>query len=201
MIYKEHLLHNLKHIKSLIKTQKIFAVVKGNAYGLGIKNIVPILEDHVDGFAVARMSEAVALIKTISIRTHKILVFSGAYSDLDFIYAQNNNIIPIINNWLQLQLLLDNYSKYTETIYVKVNLGMNRFGFKQHDLNAVINKLRTNNFYNICIVIHPNLSYINQNQTQRLLDNVAKLSTRDNVEFSVANSAVVASQSYNLDNV
>jgi len=51
--------HNLHTVRRLAGQAKIFAVVKADAYGHGIENIVPTALDHVDGFAVATLEEGI----------------------------------------------------------------------------------------------------------------------------------------------
>ena len=49
-INKQNLLHNIKFLTQ--NGNKICAVVKANAYGHGIENIVPIIDEFVSFFAV-----------------------------------------------------------------------------------------------------------------------------------------------------
>ena len=59
-INKENLRKNLEKIRSINKN--IICVIKDNAYGLGIKNILPILlENNCNYFAVAYVDEAVKI--------------------------------------------------------------------------------------------------------------------------------------------
>ena len=58
VINKENLLSNYKIIKSKAKNKKICAMVKANAYGHGLKNVVLTLRSLVDFFGVANSEEA-----------------------------------------------------------------------------------------------------------------------------------------------
>ena len=61
-INKKNLLNNLKKIININKN--IIWVLKDNAYGLGIENILPILiEEKCNNFAVAYIEEALLLQK------------------------------------------------------------------------------------------------------------------------------------------
>lgn len=55
--------HNLSALKAKTHGQKIFAVVKADAYGLGALSIAKRLEDQVDGFCIAVPEEAMSLIE------------------------------------------------------------------------------------------------------------------------------------------
>ncbi|MGL5427689.1 MAG: alanine racemase, partial [Cetobacterium sp.] len=57
-IDKNNIIHNFNYIKDSTK-KEIISVVKANAYGHGLKEVVPILvEGGCKYFAVARKSEA-----------------------------------------------------------------------------------------------------------------------------------------------
>ena len=53
---------NLLEYKKQDKTSKICAVVKGDGYGLGAKNVVASVDDLVDFYAVACLREAAKLV-------------------------------------------------------------------------------------------------------------------------------------------
>lgn len=52
-INKNNLINNIKQVKQKNPNSKICAMVKANAYGVGLEQVVPILEDYVDFFGVA----------------------------------------------------------------------------------------------------------------------------------------------------
>ena len=56
-ISKANLLHNLRIIKKKTNA-KVCAMVKANAYGVGLKEVVSILNNKVDYFGVVNVSEA-----------------------------------------------------------------------------------------------------------------------------------------------
>lgn len=65
-IAKGALEHNCAALRSVVgKHQQIIAVVKANAYGHGLNQVVPILEPHVDGFQVDD-SEELRAIRTLT---------------------------------------------------------------------------------------------------------------------------------------
>ena len=62
-VSKENILHNYHYLKKL-RNKEIIAVVKANAYGHGIENIVRFLsENGCKYFAVARECEAEKILK------------------------------------------------------------------------------------------------------------------------------------------
>ena len=68
IINKDDLVHNINIIKNYEKDENytIFAVVKGNAYGLGVNEFTKVLIDNgINNFAVASSTEAINLRKNI----------------------------------------------------------------------------------------------------------------------------------------
>ena len=62
IIDKNKLLNNIKRIKRYVgRGVKFCAVVKADAYGLGVKNVCPIIADEVDYFAVVSVKEAMEI--------------------------------------------------------------------------------------------------------------------------------------------
>ena len=100
----------------------ICAVVKADAYGHGIKQVVDAL-CFCDFFAVQNVVEGESVRKINS--TDKILVL-GYCSDYSL--AIENNLSVMVDNLKQLEYLctLDEKIK----IHIKINTGMNRLGFK-----------------------------------------------------------------------
>ncbi len=140
--------HNIKHIKS--QNENVCAVVKANAYGHGIKNIVPHINDFVSYFAVNSMEEAKCVRK---FSKKPILVLCG-FEQKDITYAINNNIEFVVfckNQLLTLQKYARKHKK-TINIHVKFNTGMNRLGFcpTQNDINELKTLLKSENRVKLC---------------------------------------------------
>ena len=120
IINRYNLLRNLSFIKEQNPNSLICAMVKANAYGVGMKEIVKILDEKVDFFGVASAQEAVRLRKYTK---NKILIFSPierkSVIDNDFSYTccDIEDVEFLINK------------KVVANIHLKVNTGMNRYGF------------------------------------------------------------------------
>lgn len=121
IISKKNLLDNLNLIKSHTNNKKICAMVKANAYGVGDIEVVKILNGHVDFFGVSNLYEA----KRISKYTTSKILIVGALEkreiDTRFSYTCSN---------LDDVIFLKN-KKRKINIHLKVNSGMNRFGFSE----------------------------------------------------------------------
>ena len=146
-INKSNLEKNLKIVRSINKN--LICVIKDNAYGLGIENILPILlENKCDYFAVAYIEEAVKiqkLLENLKLKNQngKIKVMS-----LNYIKPENvgdairNNIELTVFNFSQLldylKILDDFFENMTLKIHIKVNSGMNRLGFDENEILELV---------------------------------------------------------------
>ena len=92
-ISKENLLYNVAQIKSLIKPSKIMAVVKANAYGVGVLGVAKAVAKSVDAFGVVGIGEAMTLREGGIL---KPIVQLGIYCPEDAEKFIKNNISPTI---------------------------------------------------------------------------------------------------------
>ncbi len=118
--------HNISLIKNLNPNKKIIAVVKGNAYGHGIRGFSYILEkyDKVNYFAVATLDEAVYL--RLSGIKKDILVL-GVTNKNYFDTAYEHNIIITCHNYTSAKDI-GLFNKNLK-VHIKIDTGMNRIGF------------------------------------------------------------------------
>lgn len=134
------LLHNLAQIRRFAPDKKIIAMVKANAYGCGLHAVVPVLEGQVDAFGVACIEEAM-VIHNMGSRTHCIL-FQGIFSPDEFKVAAQHQFGCVIHQPHQVQWLLNAPLDVPIKLWVKVNTGMHRLGFKPQELQEVMNALQ-----------------------------------------------------------
>ena len=146
-INKLNLEKNLKIVRSINKS--LICVIKDNAYGLGIENILPILlENKCDYFAVAYIEEAVKIQKVLENlklknQNDKIKVMALNYVKPENVeYAIKNNIELTVFNFSQLldylKILNKSFENATLKIHIKVNIGMNRLGFDENEILELI---------------------------------------------------------------
>lgn len=127
IINKNALLSNLSNFSH----KKVCAMVKSNAYGHGIKEIVSILQEHVDLFGVVSVEEAIAVRK---LTDKPILICSKVF---DYKLCRKYDIDVMVDNQLDLLQAIKNRNK----IHLKINSGMNRFGVKSKLELSQINKI------------------------------------------------------------
>ena len=122
IINKKKLLENVKEINH----SQICAMVKADAYGHGLEQIVSILKSKVAFFGVANMFEALRVRKESSLS--KILIVGRCQ---DFEEAAKNGISLTVenkNDLLELQKFMTNSVFEKINIHLKINTGMNRLG-------------------------------------------------------------------------
>ena len=130
------IISNISRLKSLISSEsKFMFIVKSNAYGHGLKEIVRKLESYVDAFGVVRMEEAILVRKATS---KPILLMQGIYTESEIKTAKENNIQVVIHKMSQFELIGKNDSELG--LWIKINTGMNRLGLSQEELKLVYKK-------------------------------------------------------------
>lgn len=121
---------------------KAAAVIKANAYGLGMNKIAKALvEVGCNYFYVANIDEAIELRKENTSNKISIAIFEGFFEGSELIYF-NNNLIPIINNLNQLKRLNDfnvlNKKNQTIKAILNIDTGMNRLGLNSEEINFIL---------------------------------------------------------------
>ena len=116
---------NLKTYKKIDGKSKICAVVKANAYGLGVQNVVPKIESLVDCFAVANFQEAAEVEK---LTNKKIIILNFVPKDLIGACAEKSFQISV-SNFAQLLWLRKCLKNQKIDVHLAVDTGMHRIGF------------------------------------------------------------------------
>lgn len=120
IIHKDNLINNIKQVKFQNPNSKICAMVKANAYGVGVNHVVKVLEDYVDFWGVACFFEA----KEIEKLTNKGILIVGAL-EKECINEKFSYSCGSLEDVVYLISL-----KRKIKIHLKINSGMNRYGFK-----------------------------------------------------------------------
>ncbi|MBA2649698.1 MAG: alanine racemase [Legionella sp.] len=135
------LLHNLDIVKNHAPGKQIIAMIKANAYGCGIDIVAPTLEGRVDAFGVACLEEALVL-HTMGIRTPAV-IFQGIFHPSELPIAAQHHFQLVIHQAQQVQWLVNTPLLSPIKLWVKVNTGMNRLGFKPEELPGVMSSLQS----------------------------------------------------------
>ncbi|UKB83974.1 bifunctional UDP-N-acetylmuramoyl-tripeptide:D-alanyl-D-alanine ligase/alanine racemase [Chryseobacterium sp. MEBOG06] len=141
------ILHNINYHKSLLKPgTKMMAMVKANAYGLGSYEISEFLQHHhIDYLGVAFADEGAELRKK-GITTPIVVMNPEQHSYQTII---EYNLEPEIYSFRILELFYEAVQKSgcdkKYPIHIKLETGMHRLGFKDFELDALIETLSTKN--------------------------------------------------------
>ncbi len=118
------IIHNVKLARQLAPQQKIMAVVKANAYGHGLLEVVAMLDDWVDFFGVATLSEAVAIKREMPI------------ADVVILGHTPNRLLSVVNEYGIVQTIFSveqaeilNACPKPSRVHLKIDSGFHRLGF------------------------------------------------------------------------
>lgn len=132
--------NNLAVLKSKSPHSRYCAVVKANAYGHRVENLLPILSRSVDCLAVAMREEADV------IRSHgcqlPILLLEGLFSQSEYEIAAKAGYWITISNVRQLEMLKKAQLSLPIDVFVKVDTGMHRLGFKPDEVLSILAALK-----------------------------------------------------------
>ncbi len=173
-IDSEALQYNLNRVKQLAPTAKIVSMVKANAYGHGVKDCLPALSST-DAFGVACLEEALE-IRTLGYQ-QPITLIEGIFSADEMLSVLQYNLEIVVHHQVQLDWLLahkDAYIAKNLKIWVKLNSGMNRLGFKTPEIIDVIQSLKADGFSCVLAMHFANADAedhpLNEQQKNQFLD-------------------------------
>lgn len=129
--------HNLSVARQLSPGQKLFAVIKADAYGHGAARVAKALDDA-DAFAVVTLNEALELRE--SGIDKPILVLQGAYSQSSYADFTEYALWPVVHCEEQLQWLFALQADSAIQAWIKVDTGMGRLGFQPARAQAILNE-------------------------------------------------------------
>jgi alanine racemase len=133
-------LARIKSAQSESTNAKIWAVVKGNAYGHHIVNCYAALR-AADGFACLDLTEAEAL-RRMGWRG-PILLLEGAFTARDLEIVSRFNLWHVVHCEQQIDWLAAHKTNEPQRVFLKLNSGMNRLGFKPTTYRAAYARLVT----------------------------------------------------------
>ncbi|HEX3950915.1 MAG TPA: alanine racemase [Steroidobacteraceae bacterium] len=125
--------HNLQTVRRLAPASRAMAVIKANAYGHGLITAARALE-AADALAVARVSEALAL-REAGIQA-PIVLLEGVFDRGQLDAAAAAELELIVHTEEQIELLRSAPAAAHFKVWLKLDSGMNRLGFKGDAFHA-----------------------------------------------------------------
>ena len=104
---------------------KFCAVVKANAYGIGLETVCRTLYGIADFFAVANLKEALSI--RVFDKTTPILIL-GYINSSDLNIASLNNISISVGSFSQIEEVIER--NVPIKVHIQINTGLNRFGIR-----------------------------------------------------------------------
>jgi alanine racemase len=119
--------HNLSVVRQWAPKSRVMAVIKANAYGHGLVAVARAL-DSADAFAVARVDEGLIL-RAAGIDTPTVLL-EGVFDRDQLEAAAAANFELVVHTSEQIELLRTAAPGVRFKVWLKLDSGMNRLGFK-----------------------------------------------------------------------
>lgn len=144
VIHHDALQHNLNVARQFMPQSKVFAVVKANAYGHGIERVYEAFKSA-DGFALLDIDEAKRLRKLGW--TGPILLLEGIFSAEDLMDCEKYQLSFSLHHTAQITWLEQFQTQHARSqtqfdVFLKMNTGMNRLGFKPEVYRTMWQRLK-----------------------------------------------------------
>lgn len=137
-VHPEALRHNLARARAAAGDARVWAVVKANAYGHGIERAFDGLR-AADGFALLDLTEAERL-RALDWRG-PILLLEGAFELRDLERCSRLGLWHVVHCNEQIDMLATHKTLLPHRVFLKMNSGMNRLGFKPERFRAAWTRL------------------------------------------------------------
>ncbi|MCC6193271.1 MAG: alanine racemase [Burkholderiales bacterium] len=129
---------NLARVREKAPGTQVLAAVKANAYGHGLLRVLPAL-DTADGLALIEPDAAVELRERHY--TRRILLLEGFFSESELPELAQRRLATVVHDMEQVRMLEKAVLARPLEVFVKVNTGMNRLGFRPGDVAGVCQRL------------------------------------------------------------
>lgn len=137
-IHPAALKNNLAVARSHAGNARVMAAVKANGYGHGLRRVAQALRDA-DGFAVVSLEEAIIL---RDMKWDKpILLLEGMFEAGELAECIAQRITLVVHHAEQIAMLEQAHVDSPFPIFLNLNSGMNRLGFKPQDFHAALSRL------------------------------------------------------------
>ena len=130
--------HNLARVRAAAPDARVWAIVKANAYGHGIERAFEGLRSA-DGFALLDLAEAQRL-RALDWRG-PILLLEGCFEARDLELCSRLGLWHVVHCNEQIDMLAAHKTQAPHRVFLKMNSGMNRLGFKPERYRAAWTRL------------------------------------------------------------
>ena len=143
-ISKDSLKHNIDFLKNEMgKKVIISSVVKGNAYGHGIKEFVPIAEEcGLNHFSVYSADEALEVYNSSSKNSNIMIMGMVENEELDWAINTGTEFYVFDIDRIQKAIKYATKQKQKAKIHIEIETGMNRTGFAGENMRKVFKLIK-----------------------------------------------------------
>ncbi|KAF3982591.1 MAG: alanine racemase [Methylococcales symbiont of Hymedesmia sp. n. MRB-2018] len=183
--------HNLSVVTRYAPASKVMAVIKANGYGHGLVTVAKALES-VDALAVARPDEGIQLRQAGF--SQRITVLAGFVCEQELNDLIKYDLEAVIHSQHQLEIIENQKGKGKISIWLKLNVGMNRLGFNIKSYHAAYQRLWQCLSVNKPFALMTHLSNANDSNKEITLKQISTFKEIVNTldgEQSIANSAAI----------
>ena len=138
LIHVDALAHNLARARRAAPDARVWAVIKANAYGHGIERVFEGLRGA-DGFALLDLAEA-ERVRALGWRG-PVLLLEGCFEPRDLELCSRLDLWHTVHHEAQVDWLAQHKTQRPHHVYLKLNSGMNRLGFKPAAFRAAWRRL------------------------------------------------------------
>ncbi len=138
IVHTGALAHNLARARRGAGDARVFAVVKANAYGHGIERAYPGLRGA-DGFALLDLAEA-ERVRALGWRG-PVLLLEGCFEPRDLELCSRLDLWHAVHCAEQIDWLAAHKTQQPHRVFLKMNSGMNRLGFRPAAFRAAWTRL------------------------------------------------------------
>lgn len=187
----ESLRINARRARALSAGAELFAMIKADGYGHGLRFAAESLRDELDGFGVALLDEALQL-RSYGIDA-PLLLLEGVFDAAELVEAARAGCELIIHSEWQLVLLERASLPAPVRVWLKLDTGMHRLGLPLADVDTLVMRLRACPQVSLAgMMSHFACADMAQDFLSALqLQRVRDIAARHGVPFSAANSAAI----------
>ncbi|HWN29817.1 MAG TPA: alanine racemase [Burkholderiales bacterium] len=180
--------NNLAVARQRAPDSRIMAVIKANGYGHGLLRVARALAGA-EGFAVIDLNDAVIL-RDAGFR-QRMLLLNGFYSPEELPVITEYSLTPVIHQQQQVDGLGSAVLPVKLDVFLKLNTGMNRLGFKPGAFPSALSALKQNRLVSgITLMTH----FACADDAQGIVgqfEQFNKITARETLPRSLANSAAL----------
>jgi alanine racemase len=137
-VHTQAFIHNLAAVRARAGDARVWAVVKANAYGHGIERVFNGLRGA-DGFALLDLNEA-QRVRQLGWRG-PVLLLEGVFEQRDLELCSRLNLWHTVHCEQQIDMLAAHKTNEPHRVFLKMNSGMNRLGFKPEQYRSAWTRL------------------------------------------------------------